>query len=493
MPRPRSLKDLLLIHELTFILLVVLAGAAGGIGMHLWDQSSRESQRINQLVQEIQQTRGDLYRQMKELFDAYFLNDTEAEEEYNAYTVSIEEHFVRLRELAEGHEELTAISDLKESYESFLVKTRPIFNRQLVFSSSALEKKLNTDLESDVFKRYESISARAEGLLTLKQKELEQRLAESKRRSTALLIIPILLSSLLLLFSRFFLKRAIVKPMEGLVTATTQISAGNLTHKAPETGAEELVTLSAAINHMADELAISQEALVRTEKQAAQGLLVPMLAHNIRNPLASIRATAQVADSSELDADTRESLQGIISTVDRLERWTGALLAYLHPLRPLPNLANLKQIIEGALIPLQQKLREKSIALVLPDWSKFDLQVFTDEHLLEQALYNLLLNSIDASPSQSKIEIRAESSATTLRVLIIDQGPGMPFSPDPTSLSPGPTTKRYGTGLGIPFVFKVCDTLSGKVSFNPHPEGGTQVELILPRRIKTADIDENNR
>ncbi|MDP2247746.1 MAG: HAMP domain-containing protein, partial [Nitrosomonadales bacterium] len=337
MSKPRSLKDLLLIHELAFILLVVLAGAAGGIGIHLWDQSSRESQRINLLVQEIQQTRGDLYRQMKELFDAYFLNDEKAEEEYNAYTVSIEQHFVKLRELAEGEEELTAIRDLKASYEAFLTKTRPIFDRQLVFSSIALEKKLNTDLETDVFERYESISARTEGLLTLKQKELEQRLAESKRTSTALLIIPILLSTLLLLFSRFFLKRAIVKPIAGLVRATTQISTGKLTHKAPENGAEELVALSIAINHMADELAISQEALVRTEKQAAQGLLVPMLAHNIRNPLASIRATAQVADSNELDSDTRESLQGIISTVDRLERWTGALLAYLHPLRPQPN------------------------------------------------------------------------------------------------------------------------------------------------------------
>ena len=123
MPKPRSLKELLLIHELAFILLVILAGAAGSIGIHLWDESSRESQRINQLVQEIQQTRGDLYRQMKELFDAYFLNDTEAENEYNAYTASIEQHFSTLRELAEGEEELTAIKELHASYEDFLVRT----------------------------------------------------------------------------------------------------------------------------------------------------------------------------------------------------------------------------------------------------------------------------------------------------------------------------------------------------------------------------------
>src|SRR5690606_9046843 len=182
------------------------------------------------------------------------------------------------------------------------------------------------------------------------------------------------------------------------VKATAQISAGKLTHKASETGAEELVTLSTAINHMADELSISQQALVRTEKQAAQGLLVPMLAHNIRNPLASIRAIAQVADGSNLDKDTRESLRDIINTVDRLERWTGALHAYLHPLRPQPNQSRLSQITQGALMPLQQKLKGKSIQLVLPDWEKADDYVYTDEHLLEQAFYNLILNAVDAAP-----------------------------------------------------------------------------------------------
>ena len=56
----KSLKDLLLIHELAFILLIILAAAAGAIGIDLWEKSSQESSRINQLVQGVQQTRGDL-------------------------------------------------------------------------------------------------------------------------------------------------------------------------------------------------------------------------------------------------------------------------------------------------------------------------------------------------------------------------------------------------------------------------------------------------
>lgn len=486
MKKQRSLKDLLLVHELIFILLVTLAGVAGALGIHLWDRSSYESQRINQLIQEIQQTRGDLYRQMKEVFDAYFLADEQAREEYDAYTLSINRHFVQLLSLAEDDAERSAIGKLKHSYADFVQETSSIINRSPPLSADMLEKRLNSDLESGVFQRYEVVSARAERLLGLKQEELKLRLQEAKRTAITVLVIPIVLAILLLLFSRMFLKRAIVRPIEGVLYATTQISAGRLEHKVPEVGAAELATLSHAINLMAEKLAQSQEALIRTEKQAAQGLLVPMLAHNIRNPLASIRATAQVADSSELDQETREALLGIINTVDRLERWTGSLLAYLHPLRPNPTDCDLGTIVEGALVPLQQKLREKSISLQQPDWARHDGRLFTDEHLLEQALYNLLLNAAEAAPSRSAIILNVQSKRAAIELTIADHGPGMPFTPDRHTSSPGPTTKRFGTGIGIPFAFKVCEALNAQIHFSARAEGGTLISIKLPRWFTVA-------
>jgi signal transduction histidine kinase len=487
MQKKRSLNDLLLIHELAFIALVVLAAAAGALGINLSDKSLQESQRINLLVQEMQQTRGDLYRQMKELFDSYFLDDPQAEGEYYNYTKAIQQHFAKLKKLTVGNEELAAIQELNNSYDSFVSETKTVFSLRKETTHEAIEKKLNSNLESTIFKRYEIISARTERLLDLKQKELETRLQETKRITIFLVSIPIILATILLLFSRVFLKRSIVKPINTLLHATNEISAGRLEHKAPEEGAAELATLSSAINLMAEQLARSQEALIRTEKQAAQGLLVPMLAHNIRNPLASIRATAQVTDSDELDEDTRESLRGIILTVDKLERWTGSLLAYLHPLRPHANKTSLRQIIEGALLPLQQKVREKSITLDLPDWAQADDYMLTDEHLLEQAIYNLLLNSIEAAPSQSTIELLPDIHMNTIRLMIADRGPGMPFTPDPSAASPGPSTKRFGTGLGIPFAFKVMEALHGSVSFKARDGGGTLIELELPRQYSSND------
>ena len=486
MHKPKSLKDLLLVHELIFIVLIILAVTAGALGISLWDKSSQESQRINFLIQEIQQTRGDLYRQMKELFDAFFLDDKDALAEYDQYTKSIEQHFVSLKKLAVGKQEVNAIFDLQRNYHTFVTDTPLLFYSYQASPNAHQKKLLYKDMETGIFSSYETVSARTEKLLSLKQGELKAKLKESKSAATALLGIPIVLAILLLFFSRLFIKRSIVRPIDDILYATTEISLGHLNHKVPETGAAELATLSHAINKMATDLSSSQDALVRTEKQAAMGLLVPMLAHNIRNPLASIRATAQVVDSSEQDADTREALHGIMDTVDRLERWTGSLLAYLHPIKPQLKVTELRHILQGALAPLQQKIRDKSLVIDFSHILKHQHSILTDEHLLEQVLYNLLLNAIDASPKAKKIEISVSSEADKLSIVIADKGAGMPFIPDPHAISPGPTTKRFGTGLGIPFAFKVCEVLGGDLQFKQNSGGGTLVTLTLPWQDATS-------
>jgi len=479
--KKHSLKDLLLLHELAFILLIFLVASVGAIGIHLQEKSSQESNRISLLVQEVQQTRGDLYRQMKELFDAYFLEDAAARSEYNDFTLSVEKHFTQLQKLAIGTAEKKAINDLHAGYQAFVNETSALFDQHPDLANRDLKKILNTDIESGLFNRYEKLLANTEQLLNQKQAELDNQLRESKQKSTFLLFAPLILAIILLIFSRVFLKRAIVKPIEGVLEATAEISAGNLSHKAPDENIEELASLSKAINEMADKLVASQENLIRTEKQAAQGLLVPMLAHNIRNPLASIRATAQVMDDPEHDAETRESLHGIINTVDRLERWTGALLAYLHPLRPQANSTSIREIVEGALSPLQQKIAEKSIQLSLPDWAKHDV-IFTDQHLLEQVIYNLLLNAIDASDNMASIEIQLKVSNDQFTLHLLDNGSGMPFTPDPSAVS-APSTKRFGTGIGIPFAFKVCDALGGGLHFSGRANGGTAITITLPKTL----------
>lgn len=476
-----SLKQLLLIHEITFVLLVALAGAAGSYSLHQWQEASRESVRINKVVQEIQLTRGDMYRQMKELFDAYFLADPTANEEYSAFAVSIAGHFDNLKKLAKGKDEIHAVSELELSYTQYLLETGRILQQRSYISYQELSQVLNSDMEVKLMSRFEHTSGVTENLLTRKQRQLEANLDNSRRAATVLMLISIALGLILVTFSHGFLQRAIVRPLASLMRATMEISAGNLTHKAPESGTSELATLSRAINDMASELALSREALIRTEQQAAQGALVPVLAHNIRNPLASIRATAQVADSPQLDNDTRESLHAIMGAVDRLERWTGSLLAYLHPLKPQLSMTYASSLIQGALTLLEPRIKHKNIEIKLDGFGENDM-FLADGHLLEQALYNLLHNAVEASPTSSIIDITCSATPTHITLSIADRGPGMPFVPEYHALQPGPSTKRFGTGLGIPFAFKICEAHGGQLNFADRQDGGTVITITLPRK-----------
>ena len=476
----KPLRHLLLLHDLFFIGLILLAVFSGGYGIYVWDHASKESQRINLLVQEIHQVRGDLYRQMKELFDAFFLQDGEALSEYNHYTQSILNHIGKLQQIATDDEEKQALREIEQNYRTFVSEAPSLFYRYQARPDHHNQKSLYKDIETGIFKHYEDVSQRAENLLALKQKEIKSRLDDAKSHSILVLSLPVLLACLMLAFSRRMLKNAIVSPINDIMLATNTISTGDLSHEVPETGALELAALSREINKMAEDLASSRDALVKSEKQAALGLLVPMLAHNIRNPLASIRATAQIIDGPELDKDTRESIQGIIHTVDRLERWTGALLSYLHPIKPMLNQVNLSNIVRGALTTLQPKLQEKGIQ-VFENSVDIPTGILTDEHLLEQMLYNLLLNALEASPKGAEIDLHCRLKEQTLLLTIKDQGSGMPFTPDPHSTTPGPTTKRFGTGLGIPFAFKVCEELGGTLSFSSRPDRGTTVVISLPQ------------
>lgn len=472
----KSLRDLLLTHELIFISLILIATLGGAYGIFLWDKAAKESQRIHLLVQEIQQTRGDLYRQMKELFDAYFLNDQNASHEYEVYSQSILGHFIQLELLASGESEKNAINDLKKNYNIFRKDAPDLFQRYQASPNEISRKMIYLDMETGIFNNYEEVSKRAEILLSVKQLELKTRLDDAKRFSFFILSIPIVLAGLLLILSRRLLKREIVQPIQAIMHATVEISDGKLQHRVPITGATELAKLASEINKMADDLADSRDALVRSEKQAALGLLVPMLAHNIRNPLASIRATAQMIDIPSDGEDTKESIIAIISTVDRLERWTGSLLSYLHPVKPSLSLVSIELVIQNALSPLKHKLQEKNMTIT----TLFKLErihTYTDEHLLEQVIYNLCLNAIEASPKNSTIVIEAILNTAFLKIMLMDEGGGMPFKPDPHAASPGPTTKRFGTGLGIPFAFKVCEVLAGEIEFSERQPNGTVVTL----------------
>jgi nitrogen fixation/metabolism regulation signal transduction histidine kinase len=474
-----SLRELLLRYALIYLGLIVFSSALGGAGFYFWRQSSDESLRLNAMVSDMQLMRGALYRQLKEIFDAVFLDDAAAPTQYREYANAIETHFGALRGSAASAEERAAIDHLHAAYQTVQRQGAQVLAAAPLAGDPLRRQALDEKLEQGALREYEGAFREAESFLHTQQARLNARLRTLTWLALLLLALPLLTAVAMLLLSRRFMRTTFIAPVSSLMQATARISQGNLEHRVAPAGATELRQLAESVNHMASDLAHSREALLQAERQAALGALVPVLAHNIRNPLASIRATAQVMDEPGLSAELREGLSDIVRTTDRLERWTHALLSYLHPLKPQRLRADLTAVADSALALLETQLQRARVRVQRVAWEKGAPAQF-DAQLVEQALHGLLTNAIEASPPGGVITLQPSADQRQVMMTIIDQGAGMPFMPNSVELKPGPTTKLHGSGLGIPFAMKVCEVHGGGLQFGAAPGGGTQVTLILP-------------
>jgi signal transduction histidine kinase len=470
----------MLFYATGYLALVLAAGAVGGAGMYFLREASKESARINGIVNEVQDMRGNLYRQVKEVFDGAFLNDPYATQQYLQYQRRIEQHLARIQAAPLNTREREAMDRLEAAYRTVRDQSDGILESRSTMSLLQRQKIFDAELEGEGLGEYEDAFRAIERVLLLQQSEQQERLGTLNQLAPLLFVVPILLALALLVLSRLFLTRQVVAPLSELESATRKIASGELAHRVPEVGAEELQRLSQAVNRMAADLEESRASLVRAEKQATLGALRPVVAHNSRNPLASIRATAQVMSRPPVSPEVREGLHGIISTADKLDRWTQSLLNYLHPLAPQRTPCKLSALVDNVVQMLGPKLDQKDLRLQRDGWDR-DVEIRVDPQLIEQALQGLLSNAIEASPSTGRLTIRVNGTAEAAFLSICDEGAGIPFSPTARDLTPGPSTKRFGTGLGIPFAMKVCDVHGGSIAFDNLSPRGTEVRIRLPR------------
>ncbi|MFT7460733.1 MAG: signal transduction histidine kinase, partial [Planctomycetota bacterium] len=124
---------------------------------------------------------------------------------------------------------------------------------------------------------------------------------------------------------------------------------------------------------------------------------------------------------------------------------------------------------------LEAKIEEKNICLQRQGWDH-DQELEVDPDLMEQALYCLLANAVEASEEGGSIFLTLRRGEAHFQFSIRDNGPGLPFEPQQGNLEPGPSTKKFGTGLGIPVAFKICQSHGWELSFNSD-ESGTEAVI----------------
>jgi PAS domain S-box-containing protein len=205
------------------------------------------------------------------------------------------------------------------------------------------------------------------------------------------------------------------------------------------------------------------------------GELAAIVAHEVRNPLTGLRGSLEVLQPRFIARSAeRQVVQVMIERIDALNAKVTDILRFARPQAPLLRAVELAPIIRDAVTSANAAASRDS-ARIVP--ASDALVVCADPEMLRGALLNLLLNAYQAG--STSVEVRTSSDGPSCRIQIIDNGSGIPPDVADRVFDAFYTTKKTGTGLGLPIVKRLMDLQDGTVALKPREAGGTVAELTI--------------
>jgi len=225
-----------------------------------------------------------------------------------------------------------------------------------------------------------------------------------------------------------------------------------------------------------------QEKVRRSAHLASLGRLAAGVAHEIRNPLSSIRGFAQYFIHRLKGQEEEQGYASImVKEVDRLNRVITELLDFARPKEPYKELYALEEILEHSLKLLEPELAKKNVQIEKAYEPTLPL-VLVDRDQLSQAFLNILLNSLESMDGGGRIRVgvKRRSGSPSVEVAISDTGRGIPPEDLPKIFEPFFSTKRKGTGLGLSIVHQIVERHGGDIAVESKERGGTAFFITLP-------------
>jgi signal transduction histidine kinase len=233
--------------------------------------------------------------------------------------------------------------------------------------------------------------------------------------------------------------------------------------------------LRKSLSHLAD----AREQLVKEERLAAIGKLSFAIAHEIRNPVTMIACSATAANRPEASKETRMECLGIIAEESRrLERLAGDFLSYARQ-RPLEiRCVPLVTTLGAACGLAQPRAAEAGIDLTLDPVEETSGEL--DPFQIQQALLNLLMNAIEATPTGGHIRMGGNVKMGRLKLWVENSGPALPPDIVERLGEPFLTTKPLGTGLGLAITRSIARAHGGDLVLEDNRQGQVRMALVLP-------------
>ena len=239
-----------------------------------------------------------------------------------------------------------------------------------------------------------------------------------------------------------------------------------------------------------EELKETQEKLIRSERLAAVGELAAQIAHEIRNPLGAISNSVGVLRRDlDLQGDDRRLLEVVNDESQRLEDIVADFLRFARP-RPIHKMPeHMSDVVDDLLLLLSQEQTGKSEIRITKEYEPDLPKVPLDSAQTREAVWNLLVNAVEAMPKGG--EIRVEVSRSTkggdfLEIVVADTGKGILASERDKIFQPFHTTKADGTGLGLAIVHRVVEAHAGEVEVESKEGQGSAFRLRFPMSSESS-------
>jgi signal transduction histidine kinase len=275
-----------------------------------------------------------------------------------------------------------------------------------------------------------------------------------------------------------WLSASVTRPIRRLAESADRIAAGDRTREVEIPSRDEVGALAVSFNRMLAQV-------VANERLAAVGTLSASVAHEMRNPLSTIKLNLQML-ARKLDREPELAKRGRAAAreVDRLDRMLSDLLDYSRPLELDRKAALASELLAGSLEAVAEPVARKRIEIVRGG-DAADASIEVDADRVVQALANLVLNAVQASPEGRRVVVNACAGEIEGREAITfevtDSGEGLSPEGARRAFEPFYTTRPGGTGLGLANVAKIARAHGGEATLGSAPGGGAIARLVMPK------------
>jgi two-component system sensor histidine kinase HydH len=226
-----------------------------------------------------------------------------------------------------------------------------------------------------------------------------------------------------------------------------------------------------------------EEKFYESQKLAAVGQLSAGIAHEVRNPLSSIKMSLQILEKRmNPEGNDLKRFRIAQREVEHLEKLVNDILIFARPTEPEMTPGDINQFLKYSLNLAEKEIAEKKIRVENRFDDKIPLLPF-DAAMLKQAFLNLYLNAIDAMETGGVLSLASrlvDGERKSVSIEIADSGAGIEDEVLPHIFNPFFTTKNYGTGLGLSQVKKIVDLHGGTIEIASKKGSGTKVTVRLP-------------